>query len=270
MRAIQQAIKGATKIGEHALNEAKTRHARNAKFGQAVQRPLLDIIKNDPAARAALGGTRLESFVEVSPPRLGRAPSLLSLTLHESLNVTSAPYDFEWHWGNSFQDIPNRKTGRMAILGKAGDEPGGVREPVRSACGVGVLLRSNSPSFVSVRPLVAYQYEFITQSNGLWIGASSRGGIDISAWQGPTMVAGVRRSELWSSSVYSGVGDGYEAEAGSDGGFAWVPDLEIKFSMQPDLDYVVNVGAYVECDLSSELEPTELMVRLTATCAFLL
>jgi hypothetical protein len=65
------------------------------------------------------------------------------------------------------------------------------------------------------------------------------------------MVAPVRRSELWSSSVYSGVGDGQEVASDGGGGFAWVPDLEIKFSMQPDLDYVVNVGAWIECDLSS-------------------
>jgi hypothetical protein len=41
--AIQQAITGAAKIGERALEEATTRHKQNADFSQAVGRPLLKL-----------------------------------------------------------------------------------------------------------------------------------------------------------------------------------------------------------------------------------
>ena len=212
--------------GERLLIEANAVRKRNEEFARVVQSPLLHLVRQDLAACRALEKIpKLKGFagLEDDGKRISRRSSTLSLTLHEKLNFHSRPYDFEWNWGNSQQHIASRATGQIAILGRSGDFANGTTEAVRAACGIGAIVISDRPAIVSVRPLVDCQFQFINQSNGLWIGASSKGGIDTAVFDGPNLVAGVKRTELWSSSVYSGFGDGHEIETGEDAGFAWIP-----------------------------------------------
>jgi hypothetical protein len=90
---------------------------------------------------------------------------------------------------------------------------------------------------------VQYDYDWQMRANGG--SASGSGGLDLSGWHGNDLVTNVVWYRLWSDSVSWGASDG-----GIDAGTAWPPDYLISMDMRADEWYVVNVGAWVNCDAS--------------------
>ena len=110
-----------------AAKRAEARNAdgrRSERSLNALCRPLEQVIAADPAAAASLAKLRKHSF-DPGPP-LGRAvpptshlgSSMFALTLTDRLSFASAPYDYDWRWGNFLKVVTDRRTGRVGVEGQ--------------------------------------------------------------------------------------------------------------------------------------------------------
>jgi hypothetical protein len=251
--AIEQAVAAERRRRDRdAAQRLALRRTRAADISAIIE-PVASLVKGDPAATRSIA--RLGAGLEKNKIRLSKTAQLspgtavpLSIILHEHLEFQFPPYDYEWNWGNDRQHSSNRGTGYIGVLGDSGSVGGATGDAVAAACGIGFVFNSDSPGQVSIRPLVQHSWEYLDGAYGIGSWASSKGGIDISAWQGSTMVAGVSRAQLFSDSTCW-------AGSGSDqgDGYAWVPDLTISFSIAASTWYAVSIGAWVECDHASGL-----------------
>jgi len=214
-------------------------------------RPLEEAIQSDPRAASALARLRKTKLASLAP--LGRSESrgsglsvaTLTLPLSERYSFAIPPYDFEWHWGNSIQAFANKGDGHIGVIGGSGRVRGGSDDAVAAASGIGFILISNAATHVAVRPYIDVSWEYIVAAAGLGSNGFAQGGIDAAAFLDGQIVAGVRRTTEFSASR----GAGRHQDSG--GGVAWIPDIELSFAMAPGKAYIVNYGAWVECDHTS-------------------
>jgi hypothetical protein len=225
----------------------------SASLTQALYPPFLEQIMAHPAAAHALDElrhTRVLEVAEVQPglPSRGLHPNgpLLNIHVQEHLSVTSAPYDFDWQWGNPISAVHQRSNGDISIKGGSGHVQQGSGDRVEAASGIGLAVTTTLPTRISVRPYIEYRWKSGVMASGLYSSGEARGGIDAAAFIDGQLVAGVRRSELFSDSrSWTGV-------SVQDGdGVAWVPDVTLEFDLEPGQLSVVNYGAWLECDHTS-------------------
>ena len=242
-------------MSSRAAKYAEARNAENRRTElslSALIHPLEKVIASDSRGGAALGKLRKQRFDAVAP-LIRRAPSksrvsssTLSLALSEHITFATPPYDFEWSWGNAQQSLPNKGTGRIAVFGASGAVSGGSDDEVAAAAGIGVVLTTDRSVSVSVRPYIEISWAYAVGASGVGSNGSARGGVDAAAFLNGKIVSGVRRTTEFSDSRgWSGT------SSDSGNGVAWVPDLELSFVMNSGVAYIVNFGAWVECDHTS-------------------
>jgi len=173
------------------------------------------------------------------------------------------PYDLEWKWGNAFEVSTSAVGGRFMVKGASGDAKGATNDPVAAAAGIGLVLMSTVATHVTVRPYIDMSWQYIVEAAG-WMGnAAARGGIDAAAVLDDKFVAGTRRTTEFSASRGSG-------RHGADGvGVAWVPDIELSFGMAAGRFYIVNFGAWVECENTSGFGAANGMCRMEGLVRFI-
>lgn len=255
------AIAKATRtLEDMALQREKARATESrttAKAMGALRAAFEETIAESPAATRALEALGQESLkptparVRESPPRAhGAASMLLSLWSQEHLSVATPPYDFDWQRGNALDSGHNRITGGMFVTGASGEFHGGVGASGRvdAAAGIGLALTTDAPVVVSVRPIISYSWNSLVAESGFFSHGEARGGLDAAAFLNGAIIAGVRRTEVFSESRGS---LGIERNEGN--GDAYVPDLMLGFKIDPGQIVIVNFGVWVECDHNSFL-----------------
>lgn len=161
----------------------------------------------------------------------------VSLRLHEHTELKFPQYDTEWRWGNA-ETQSNQIDGHINIKGDSGHS-----NPISSACGIGVSIRSDVAAMAQVRPYVQYKWNYDVTSDYTFSNATCTGGLDLSAWQGSTIASGVTRDQLFHKRVSVG-----ESERLDGDGAAFPPDYNINFFIAAGVEYVINIGAWVECE----------------------
>jgi hypothetical protein len=162
----------------------------------------------------------------------------VSLRLHEHTHFKFPPYDTEWRWGNAGMQISDLAGGFINIEGHSAR-----RNPINSACGIGVTIRSDTFALVQVRPYVQYKWRYYATSDPILSHASTTGGVDLSAWRGPTIASPVKRAQLFHRRVSVG-----ETRAADGEGVVFPPDYTVDFSVIPNDEYTINIGAWVQCE----------------------
>jgi hypothetical protein len=244
--------KTVTTLGSLNKGREAARNAQDdetAKFTQTLYKPFLQQISEHPEANLALEQLERHHLLETTdflsdlPTRENRSDTLLlNLHLQEHLSVIGAPYDFEWSWGNANPPLHDRSTGVIGVRGGSGRIRGGISGRIDTASGIGVLITTDRPATVSVRPYITYYWSFSVGAVGLFSSGQARGGIDAAAFLNGAIIDGVRRSELFSARSSSGT------DSRSDGGVVWVPDVTLGFNIQPGQLVAVSFGAWLECD----------------------
>jgi hypothetical protein len=254
--AFAQALETLNRLSEERVKMREVENSKTSKAIEALQAPFLKQIQENPAAAHALEKLRdhrvpeTADFLPHVPVRDGRSGGpFLNLHLQEHVSIIGAPYDFEWQWGNpvSGSGRHNRLNGEIGIHGASGHTKNGASGRVEAASGIGLVLTTNRPAIVSVRPYISYIWESVVGTAGLFSSAETRGGIDATAFLDGALIDGVRRSELFSDSKSSFGGTSHN----NGNGVVWVPDVTLGFNMEPGQNVVVNFGAYVECDHSN-------------------
>lgn len=100
-----------------------------------------------------------------------------------------------------------------------------------------------------MRPYISYRWQSAVGVSGLFSSGEAKGGIDAAAFLNGRLIDGVRRSELFSDSLSSGVRTPFN----SDEETVWVPDVTLGFRIEASQVEVVNFGAWVEADHSNEI-----------------
>jgi len=252
-RAVEQFTRSVEALARQRTQARARERAEAARSQRALLRPFAKAIESDSVAAAALAGLRTRRLgsldklsarasFRASPP----AASVLSLTLHEHLAVIGPPYDFEWQWGNAQQTLANASTGAIGVLGESGHFANGSADAVHAASGIGLILTTDKPALVSVRPFIQYSWAYAVGASGAFSSGSAAGGIDAAAFLNGKLIDGVHRSQVFSDSRgWAGT------DSDSGDGIAWVPDLTVGFSMAPGEVYAVPFGAWVDCDHTS-------------------
>jgi hypothetical protein len=197
---------------------------------EGVAAALLRLIEGDEAARAAIaeGGRRPRPELRPFDPRLVRAERIM-LTVGPGTDFHFPPYAWSWNWGDT-QASGDPATGAYQTLGVV--EGTGYSSTTKGATGLAFTLRSpGAAAVVEVRPLVTYEYSWDTY----W--GTSAGALTLNAFRGDQIVTPDMYNWLWNGSGH-----------GSDGGTAFPPDYRVRVNMDADVEYVVNVGAFVSCE----------------------
>jgi hypothetical protein len=162
----------------------------------------------------------------------------VSLRLHEHTELKFPQYDTEWRWGNAETLISDQIDGHIQIEGDSWHS-----NPINSACGVGVSIKSDVNAMAQVRPYVQYKWNYDVTSDYKLSNATCTGGLDLSAWQGSTIASSVTRDQLFHKRVSVGEHEGLNGD-----GAVFPPDYNINFFMAAGVEYVINIGAWVECE----------------------
>ncbi len=162
----------------------------------------------------------------------------VSFRLHEHTQLKFPPYDTAWRWGNAETQVSDQAGGFINIKGDSDHS-----NPVNSACGVGLFISSDVNASVQVRPYVQYKWHYYASADTTLSHATSTGGVDLSAWQGSTLVSSVTRPQLFHRRVSVGEVDAKDGE-----GTVFPPDYSINFFMAAGVEYAVNIGAWVQCE----------------------
>jgi hypothetical protein len=166
------------------------------------------------------------------------------MQLHENLSIVSPPYDLEWHWGNALMSVHDRNSGSIAVEGRSGSMPSGAGDDVAAASGIGLVITTDKPARLSVRPYIDHTWQLIVAAAGLGAIGRARVGIDATVFVDGTFLdqPGLRRDEAFFDSRGT-----LGKDLSSGGGTAWVPALTLDFDLERGQVAVVNYGAYVEC-----------------------
>jgi hypothetical protein len=243
-RAIRRNAAAIRKTSERALRERQQARAASRKDLQVAQSALERLIERDAEARAALARLRrqtVEPRARLSSAKLARPSDeqLLSLHLNKRVSVIGPPYDFAWNWGNHTQQISNPATGQITIVAQSA-------RTGAAAAGIGIVLTTDRPAMVSVRPYIHYEWEAHVVTAGLFSSAEVRGGIDASAWLDGALLTPVHRHQAFHEDSSS---DRHRVGWGS----APVSEVGLRFAMEPGKVYAVPFGAWMECDDSPGL-----------------
>jgi hypothetical protein len=263
--AIEQAVAAQRERGERMARERAAVLSARGDDLAAVLKPVADLVNADPEAvkaiarlRSEIGKGRLTVSETGRPSRA--TPVAISFILGEQFSLRVPPYDFEFNWGNDRQHSANKAAGYAGVIGDSGSVGGGESGDVATGCGVGVAFQADAGGQAVVRTQVQYTWEYLLDAFGIGSSAHGQGGIDISAWQGTTLVAGARRVQGFSDAVTTG---GERKNSGT--GSVALPDLEIRIPVAASTWYVVNVGVWVECSHSTGLGASRAQGKVEAT-----
>jgi hypothetical protein len=252
--AIEQAVLALQKRNEQKAAERASQQASRTADVAAIMEPISQLVKADRAATRAIA--RLSSTLQKDQKdriRLSKKVRLspgttmpLSLILHEHIDFQFPPYDYEWNWGNAQKHSSDRGSGYFGVSG--GSFPNSGVGVLAAGCGIGFVFNSDKPGSVAISPLVQHEWDYFTNAYGIGAWSNTKGGVDISAWQGSSMIAGVRRAQLFENST------GWAGEADDSGdGYAWPPDITLSFPIAASTWYAVSIGARLDCDHATGL-----------------
>ncbi|MGH9966448.1 MAG: hypothetical protein ACREBG_01245 [Pyrinomonadaceae bacterium] len=264
-QAIKRAVAGVTELNERRVREREETKAAALAEVRIVQSAIEKLIEQDEAAKIAIGKLRRQgsdlnlrldrTFEEALRPA---QQSLLALTLHQHVHVIGLPYDFGWNWGNPNLQVSDPAYGWAGVFAYS-------NRTSAAAAGIGVILTTDKPAIVSVRPFIRYTWQYQMIVSGIGSNADVRGGIDWSAWVDGTLLSpGIRRHQAFSDSI-SWVSKRNELGDGD----APMDQVSLDFTMAPGKVYSVNFGSWVECEHENWIGSAASGAKVEATIPFI-
>ena len=212
-----------------------------------VAAPLQRLIEGNEAALAAIadrGRPSLPARRSINP-RLIKAEQI-TMTVGPGTDLRFPPYDWSWNWGSPLppEAVADPTAGTYGTVRAASTVEDLWPAESKGASGLAITLRSpGTGAIVQVRPYVTYEYSWLME--GHEGAADCAGALDLSAWRGNEIVTPVAYAWLWNANV------GFMQQGhGGDGGTAWPPDYRVNVYMDADVEYVVNMGAFVSSHAS--------------------
>lgn len=226
---------------EAATSDQTPAAIERSRADDQVASPLRHLIEGDQAALADRGRLSL-------PPRRSLDPSLVRaeqvlLSVGSGTDFRNPPYDWGWNWGG-IRHAVDHTAGTYTTIGAAGNVDDGWPAESNGAAGIAITLRSpGTAATVQIRPFVQYDFQWEMRGNGGSAGGA--GALDLSAWRGDQLATPVVYYWLWNDNVSF-----FQSDGQASGGTAWPLDYRVDLHMEADVDYVVNIGAFVSCRAS--------------------
>ena len=240
--AIKKAVAGLVKRAKERERERNAFRDQRAAEMRTIERALEKLISTDEAAKRAMAKLRefpIEGKVSFAPAyneALGpvHPESLFGAYLYRNVHVIGPPYDYGWEWGHEIdKTFKEPATGDIAVYGNS-------RKVEDCAAGIGIVLATDKPAIVSVRPYIHGVWRISMGAAGVGAWADARGGFDAAALVEGVIIEppGIRWNETFAWHQPSHGHKDSESDT-----VASVSALALSFSMVPGKVYSVNFGA---------------------------
>jgi len=261
-RAVERSVATFAARMEEGVAYDRAAQAKRAKLEDALNAPLMKLIKEDPAASKTLedlGSGQLidiDSTMELSAEQphtatndggtgLLRGPS--TLPFYPLVNRTP-PFDFTWTFfnGDPLQRLVlNPISGVVQLDARSGSLPSGASRFVEAYAGFGLVLpRFNHFMRALGLGVRVMTFRYKAAALGLGVNATTEGGTHLAAFEDGRMLNIVKDPNLWRARV-SGFS---ETAQGGDDLIPVSAPVGIDFPMFPGHNYFLTVGAQVFAD----------------------
>ncbi len=255
-RAVERSV--ATHLARSTEEVARVRaaEAERAKLMDAVNAPLMKLIKEDPAARKALEDLRTQQLSDLESMDVLRGEQPLTATNNivtvplgdARVLAVPPPYDFSWSWFNQAGGPPrtqhlDKETGLVGLDALSDPDAGGASGFVEAHAGFGLIVgRTDRIVTATARSSRSMQYSFNVWAGGIGSNATSEGGMDFAAFEDGRLLT-IASAKLWRRRVSID-----ESDVGWAGPLAVHEPSKISFTMRPGHEYTFNVGIWVYSD----------------------
>jgi hypothetical protein len=192
-RSVELAVATLVERANEETARARAAAAERAELSAALQRPLLELIRSDPAAAKALDAaqSRLAPVEDVGrlQPRGGRirnGQNLITFDASDAPEVFVIPYHFNWRWfvptvGAPRTSIADLPSGEIGLDARAAPPPDGIDVPFIDAhAGFGISLTTDHEVLATARSLRNVRYAY-SVSAGFTGDATVEGGEEMTA-----------------------------------------------------------------------------------------
>ncbi|MFD0366073.1 hypothetical protein ACFQZZ_31945 [Nocardia sp. GCM10030253] len=253
----------------HSEENARRREldAEDRALADVLRQPLLDQLRNDSRGADALRSAAERQHARAVgvgelPMASARIPArdVSATALDYSLAATrdfegfptrffQIPYDFSWFWhdlngGPPRSRILTSETGRAALDAHAGNTLGSDGSVfVNAHAGFGVVLRSDHRVDCMARSLRS-SHDFAAASAGLDADATVEAGCEMTVMRSGNLQAHAV-DKRFRGRVSGSLFDPSEDYNYDNGGFGTGAVIEVRWTMEADTQYELNVGAWV-------------------------
>jgi hypothetical protein len=230
---------------ERYLDAAK----RRSESRDEVEAALARVSRAVPGASLA----EVRGLATLSPEPFGLdAAELASLTYAEGVVFQPPPYGDPWVEGEMLQHEQWADTGRLYLRCGAGATPGASYGTHGGGMGWSLVMTTDHPVRVEVRPWLQYSWAYVLGKIGLG-SAHIRGGVKITAtgfqgWGGGGVGGGGTFHVENSRQLFFESADSAPHNASGEDK---VTDMWLSFDVDPRQPTVVRIGSWMECAAES-------------------
>lgn len=257
-RSVELSIATLVERANEAAQQRRAAAAEQAELAAALNRPLLELIRSDPAAARALDAARhpQQSVDDPATARRDvRAPkgqNVVAFDATGSPEVFIAPYHFSWQWhvpsgGVPRQSITDLPSGEIALDARANAPPDFVDVTfIEAHAGFGISLTTDHPVQATAHALRRVAHSYVV-SVGIFASATAEGGEEFTAIEAGNVLAS-DKTVVFHSRVSGSLASPTEHDLYEDPGFEVGEPMEVTWTMLPGHAYEFNVGQYVICE----------------------
>ncbi|MEU6188595.1 hypothetical protein [Nocardia sp. NPDC047038] len=245
---VEQSIAAMIERHSERMTRQRTENREHAELMRAIHAPLLEIIEQDQDASAALSVLRAKGQLDSGGDGVGRLPvrdsSRPGLLELRGLEIIGVPYHYDWNWHDGDGELrPNMKADRIAGTAKVASHVIGSGTWVTGHAGIGVAMTTDQPiAAAAARPARTTWDRY--RASGAPIGgiAISELGTEVTVFEDGKLIAS-GTDKRWRARASNG-----ELKQHNTDGFGINDLIEVKWIMQPDHIYTLNVGAWTYCE----------------------
>ena len=258
-RSVELSIASLVARSSEAMAQRLADSAKQRELTAAINRPLLELLRADPAAAQALERARnpqrgIDDLENLRPldARTAMGQDLITFDFRGALEVFVIPFHFNWRWfvagggapRTSFAELP---TGEIGLDARVGAPPDFSDVPfVNAHTGFGISLTTGHDVQATARSLrrVGYRYSV---GAGFLGDATVEGGEEYTVFEAGKLITSAGAT-VFRKRVSGSLGSPSESAAGDSGGVGNGEFLEVKWTMRAGHSYQFNVGQWVFCD----------------------
>jgi hypothetical protein len=257
-RAVELSVATLVDRATEETARARAAEAERAEQTAALQRPVLELIRSDPAAAKALDGARsspqpIGDLQRLQPrdPRIRKGQQhLIAFDASNAPEVFVIPYHFNWQWHvlsggaprTSFADLPS---GQIGLDARADAPPDFVDVPfINAHAGFGISLSTDHEVQATARSLRNVGYSWSVGA-GFLGDATVEGGEEMTAMEAGNVLDDDMTIVFHRRLSGTNVLDPAVSEAQDSGGLGTGEHMEVTWTMLPGHAYEFNVGQWV-------------------------
>lgn len=255
-QSVEQSIATLVERATETTAQALAASTERAELTAALNRPLLELIRSDPAAAKALEAAqaRLQPVDDLrgSQPRAARiakGQELITLDMRGAPEVFVIPYHFNWRWHvppggapqTSTADLPS---GQITLDARAARPPDGIDVRFIDAhAGFGISVTTDRDVDATARAMRRVRYIY-SVSAGFQGDATAEGGEELTVMEAGNLLDSDRTVVFRKRVSGTPVESAYE----DSGGYAVGEPMEVTWRMLANHTYQFNVGQWVFCE----------------------